>query len=64
MVRLENGHTESVLSVDFSKDNSGHIASGSESGQICLWNENGALIGNLTVRMFFSNCCAIATSFA
>ena len=44
-IHLENGHTDSVLSADCCKDSCGHIVTGSEGGQLCLWNEDGTLLG-------------------
>ena len=48
-IHLENGHTDSVLSADCCKDSCGHIVTGSEGGQLCLWNEDGTLLGILPV---------------
>ena len=43
--RLEDGHSESLLSVDCCKDGSGQILTGGENGEICHWHHDGTLIG-------------------
>lgn len=41
-LRLQGGHTSSVLCVD-AKDGGAEIISGGEAGEICLWNNDGFL---------------------
>ncbi|KAH9498531.1 WD repeat-containing protein 53 [Bulinus truncatus] len=45
--KLTGGHTSSVLCVDVQVQ-TGHIASGSEAGELCIWSHDGQVTGKLT----------------
>lgn len=45
-VYLSGGHIDPILTAECGKDGLGTIATGSDTGELCLWNVNGTLTGN------------------
>ncbi|XP_033637435.1 WD repeat-containing protein 53-like [Asterias rubens] len=53
------GHTQSILCVDANKD--GHVASGGDCGEICLWSPDGKIVSK---RTFQSESCVNSMCFS